>query len=220
MMLTEALRQDHETLRTKAALLESTLSTAPYARLVFREKCFSLMRLLNRHMKREELLVHLYYQRFPSARYLPRQKDHTEEHDHLRAVTELLLGGLKVSIPLLILRVSQALEQLQERMDEQEQTLFPLFEDVTPAEAAGRSRAQRGGSAISGSMSLNAILQRYPQAETVFAPLHINRLREGYDSVEELAWRRGMDVAELLEQVRQAVASFPAFSGAYSKHHN
>src|SRR3990167_323866 len=192
MALTETLRQDHTLLRNKVALSEAALATAPYARLVFREKCFSLMRVLTRHMQREETLVRRFYERFPSARYLPIRRDHAEEHAQLRAVTELLLGGLNVSIPLIVLRVSQAIEQLQERMDEQEHALFPAFDE-----------------AISGEMSANAILRKYPKAETVLGPLHINRFGEGYESVEELAWRRGLDASQLLEQLRQAVVVSP-----------
>src|SRR3989338_3148091 len=179
MTLIDTLRQDHELLRNKATLMESALSTAPCARLVFREKCFSLVRVLTRHMQREEALVRRFYERFPSARYLPARKDHAEEHAQLRAVTELLLGGLKVSIPLIVLRVSQAIEQLQERMEEQEHTLFPLFDDV-PEEALGVPvRASRRAVTISSEMSVNAILQKYPDAEAVLAPLHINRFGEG-----------------------------------------
>jgi len=57
--------------------------------------------------------------------------------------------------------------------------------------------------AISVTMSANEILQRYPQARPAFDQLCINRLREGYESVDELAWRHGMDAEELLEQLRR-----------------
>ena len=202
----DTLQQDHALLRSKAALTESALSTAPYARLVFREKCFSLMRILNRHMKREEALIRRFYERFPSARYLPNRKDHADEHAQLRSVTELLLGGFKVSIPLIVLRMSQAIEQLRDRMEEQEHTLFPLFHEMTD-EALGVSARPPRRASICGSMSVNALLRAYPNTEGVLEPLHINRLREGYESVEELAWRRGLDVSQLLEQLRQATAS-------------
>ena len=57
-------------------------------------------------------------------------------------------------------------------------------------------------------MSVNEILQRYPQTEPLFAQLRVNRLREGYESVDEVAWRHGLDSAEILEQLRQATV-FP-----------
>jgi len=207
MALTESLRQDHAVLRNKVVMLESALSAAPSARLVFREKCFSLLRTLNRHMIREGPLIRFYYDRIPSARYLSHPKDHSAEHGVLRTVTELLLGGLKVSMSHSVLRVSQALEQLNEQMDEQERSVFPLFEHLTEEDLVPYGRVRQPSPSITGSMSVNALLQRYPRAEVVLAPLCINRLREGYESVEELAWRRGMDASQLLEQLRQAITS-------------
>jgi hypothetical protein len=209
MTLIDTLRQDHELLRNKAALMESALSTAPYARLVFREKCFSLVRVLTRHMQREEALVRRFHERFPSARYLPTRKDHAEEHAQLRAVTELLLGGLKVSIPLIVLRVSQAIEQLQERMDEQEHALFPAFDEAPEGELRMPERSSKRAEAIDGKRSFWPPGWKYPKAETILGPLHINRFGEGYESVEELAWRRGLDASQLIEQLRQAVAASP-----------
>ena len=64
---------------------------------------------------------------------------------------------------------------------------------------------------ISGAMSVNEILQRYPSTGELIEQLHINRLREGYESVDELAWRHGMDVAHFLEQLRDVAAKFPRY---------
>jgi hypothetical protein len=58
---------------------------------------------------------------------------------------------------------------------------------------------------ISSTMSVNEILQRYPQTERVFVQLCIDRRQEGYESVDELAWRHGVDVLPLIEQLREAV---------------
>jgi hypothetical protein len=114
-----------------------------------------------------------------------------------------------VSIPLIVLRVSQAIEQLQERMDEQEHALFPVFDEAPKGELKEPGSSSRRAEAISSEMSVNAILRKYPRTETVLGPLHINRFGEGYESVEELAWRRGLDVSQLIEQLRQAVAASP-----------
>lgn len=64
-------------------------------------------------------------------------------------------------------------------------------------------------SRISGTMSANAIVQRYPETETLFRQLRVDREREGYESVEELAWRRGMDEHYFLKQLRQVAKVFP-----------
>jgi iron-sulfur cluster repair protein YtfE (RIC family) len=57
---------------------------------------------------------------------------------------------------------------------------------------------------ISETMSVNEILRRYPRAEPLFRDLHVNRLQEGYESVDEVAWRHGMDLEQLLKRLRQA----------------
>jgi len=204
------LRQDHALLRTKVTLLEVALSTAPHARLVFREKCFSLMRMLNRHMRLEESVLKMYHAQMATGRDILRADDHSNEHAHLRAVTELLIGGVKVSLPLVIMRVSEALEQLRAQMDAQEQMVFPLVEAIASEEPERATPSRMLRFPISGTMSVNAILQCYPETEPVFKRLAINRMQEGYESVEELAWRRGMSVSEVLRQLEQA-AAFPNF---------
>ena len=70
-------------------------------------------------------------------------------------------------------------------------------------------RFGRGRSVISGTMSANAIVQRYPQTESLFRKLRIDRQREGYESVDELVWRRGMDEGFFLKQLRQLATVFP-----------
>lgn len=56
---------------------------------------------------------------------------------------------------------------------------------------------------ISGSMSANAIARRYPRTDVLFRRFQIDLESEGYESVEELAWRHGMDTIELLNQLRK-----------------
>ena len=70
-------------------------------------------------------------------------------------------------------------------------------------------RLGRARSSISGEMSVNAIVQRYPQTEALFRKLQIDRQREGYESVDELAWRRGVDEGHVLKQLRQLAKVFP-----------
>ncbi|GEM_PF-5659550 len=64
---------------------------------------------------------------------------------------------------------------------------------------------------ISGTMSANALARRYPATESLFEQLQIDRRFEGYESLEELAWRHGMDVSEFLEQLRQVAVKFPSY---------
>ena len=62
---------------------------------------------------------------------------------------------------------------------------------------------------ISGAMSANAIARRYPATQTLFEQLQIDRRFEGYESVEELAWRHGMELSQFIAQLRQTAMRFP-----------
>ena len=201
MAVTMTLRQDHALLHKKLAFLESALQVAPAARLVLREMCCSLLRLLGEHLQRERHLIERYAHDLPEHQRPPHATDHTVEHHLLRAVNELLLSGMRASVPMVVLRLSQAIDQLEARMEEQERTIFPALDQAAAWHPEGEPAV------ISGAMSVNEILQRYPQTGPIFDELHINRWREGYESVDELAWRHGMEAAQVLEQLRQVAAS-------------
>ena len=195
-----SLRHDHALLRKKLALLESALQVAPEARLVLREMCFSLLRLLQDHMQREAPLLQRYGQGVLSGQVPTEAADHSSEQHLLRGVSELLLSGMRASVPMVVLRLSQAIDQLEAQIGEQERRIFPFLEETEhpPGDET---------MTISGAMSVNEILQRYPQTEGVFEQLQINRLREGYESVDELAWRHGVDASQVLERLRHLVHS-------------
>ncbi len=192
-----AARHDHALLRKKLALMESALQVAPEARFVLREMCFSLLRLLLDHTRREGALLERPTQ--PPSFDAGLALDHSGSQQLVRGVSELLLSGMRASTPTVVLRLSQAIEMLRGEMETQERALF------SHVSASGLDVE-----AISGAMSVNEILQRYPQAEPVFTQLHVSRLREGYESLDEVAWRHGLDTSEVLEQLRQA-AEFPRY---------
>ena len=58
---------------------------------------------------------------------------------------------------------------------------------------------------ISGSMSANAIIRHHPKTQALFDQLQIDQRAEGYESVDELAWRKGMDVSEVIDRLKQAI---------------
>ena len=186
----ETLRQDHTLLRRKLEVLAAALEVAPETEFVVRELCGTLARWLQEHINRETAAC----SRLPAGRRSPLSfEGHTRACAVLRAIHDLLLTGHRTSLPTVILRLSALLEQLERQMAEQEQRLFPALE------------AMEQTANISGGMSVNEILQRFPTTERVFQQLHVNRLQEGYESVDELAWRHGLDVGRLLEDLQHAV---------------
>ena len=205
MESTHALRQDHIILRKKLEFLESALQVAPESRFVLREMCFSLQRMLQDHMAREaDLFQAASDQTFGQEPV--HAIEHREPYSLLKTVNELLLSGMRASIPTVILWLSKVIESLRAQMAEQERETFPALD-----EAAAPREEQETMLTISSSMSVNEILQRYPQTEQLFEGLHVNRLQEGYKSVDEFAWYHGMDVSKFLEQLRQAATAFPRY---------
>lgn len=194
-----SLRQDHAALRKKLILLESALHVAPEVSFVLREMCFSLQRLLHDHMQREAQIAQPLLRHLTESGSRSLWRDHAESYALLRTVTEMLLSGMRPSMPVIVMRLSDAMERLRTQMDAQERAcdLWPEPEAVGAEEEACAT--------ISGTMSVNEILQRFPNAERVFAHLRVNRLQEGYESVDEWAWYHGMDVTQVIEQLRQAV---------------
>ena len=200
MHATRSLRHDHDLLRKRLALLESALQVAPETRFVLREMCFSLHRTLQDHIGREAQAARRYTDRLSGGDPLPQVRDHAQSLALLRSVNELLLGGMHASMPTAIAWLTKAMEQLGAQMNEQESRLFPVLEEAETEETEEPTT-------ILGTMSVNEILQRYPQTEQLFQQLQINRVHEGYKSVDELAWSHGVDVGRFLEELRQAVFS-------------
>ena len=205
MEATHALRQDHAILRKKLEFLDSAMQVAPESRFVLREMCFSLQRLLQDHMAREADLFEAANGRAFGQEPV-RTTEHREPYSLLKTVNELLLTGMRASIPTVILWLSKVIEGLRVQMDEQEREAFPALDEAeAPHEEDGPMLT------ISSSMSVNEVLQRYPQTEQLFEGMHVNRMQEGYKSVDEFAWYHGMDVSKFLEQLRQAATTFPRY---------
>ena len=205
--MTHEIRQDHAMLRKRLALIRSALQVAPETRFVVREMVFSLQRQLADHIERETGALQLYYQRLPAraATEAP-APNHADVLLLMREAGELLLGGMRTSLAAIVGRLSEAAQRLDAQMERQEQTVF-VFLEHAELESPDLSFSRFESPIISSTMSVNEILQRYPQTGSLFDQLHINRLHEGYESVDEVAWHHGLDVAQLLEQLRQAVAS-------------
>lgn len=208
MDATRAIRQDHALLRKKLTFLGSALQVAPESRFVLREMAFSLQRFLAGHLQRESRVIELYNQRLPAGSGASPGKDHADVQHLLRGVNELLLGGMRASLSAVVIRLADVIERLEAQMEEQEATVFEFLDHAEPSPVAA-GPFMGGLEAISSAMSVNEILQRFPQTVPFFEQLHINRLQEGYESVDEVAWHHGLDVSQLLEQLRQAVASAP-----------
>lgn len=200
----EQVRVDHALLRKKILLLESALQVGPEARFVVRELAYSLQRVLEEHICREEPLVQQLRLQAPTLHERMQAIDHAVERHLLHAANRLIVSRARASTPVIILRLSQAVEQLQAQMDKQQRVLFPLLEQWIGGKPDGFTP-------INETMSVNEVLHRYPNAQRVFDDLHIRRWEEGADSMDEVAWHHGMQVEEIMEQLRSAVSQTPSY---------
>ena len=208
MGATSALSQDHTHLRKRLTLLESALRVVPDARFILREMCFSLLRELQDHMDREAAVLQSHGHLVTLQHFPPSARDHSAECALTRSIIALLLEGVSAADPSVIRSITQTIEQLRIHMEEQERMLFHLLDRLEGFDLEGSLTA------ISGAMSVNEVLNRYPQTEQVFEQFHINRMRDGYESVDEWAWRHGMEVSPLIERLRAAATPPPTAPSA------
>ena len=59
--------------------------------------------------------------------------------------------------------------------------------------------------AIDQQMTPNAVLQEHPEMRKVFDALFINVSIEGCDHLDEVAWRHGMEIRELLTRLMRSI---------------
>jgi len=192
----EALRQDHALLRQKLLLLESALNVAPDARFALRDMCFSLQRSLHEHVEREARVLKSTL--IAQSSKQESTKGHASVVRTLNMANRLLLGDTTSPISEITLRLHQAVNELHRQMQAQEQTLF--------ASLAHRKRSSRPKVSvpISGAMSMNEVLARYPQTAPFFRQAGISRTWEGHECLDELAWRHGLGVTQLIGQLQHA----------------
>ena len=61
-------------------------------------------------------------------------------------------------------------------------------------------------SMLTETMTVQEIKRRYPSTKAVFDGLFIGSRFEGYDCLDEVAWRHGMESEDLLLSLEEAVA--------------
>ncbi len=59
--------------------------------------------------------------------------------------------------------------------------------------------------ALDDTMTVNRVLHEHPETKAVFDRLSISSPIEGCECLDEVAWYRGMESRELLEQLRRVI---------------
>ncbi|MBI4003790.1 MAG: hemerythrin domain-containing protein [Candidatus Omnitrophica bacterium] len=203
MAVTAMLKKDHEVLRRKLEFIETALQVAPHSVFVLREMCHSLMKMLDAHIRREEEALSPYTNRIRAILRYREGHDHADQQQVLRDINTMLLAGIKMPTSTVVNRLSHLIEELREHMAEEEHEVFPAVER---AEEEVRSGARVPlPPLITQQMSANAVMKAFPAARAVFEKHGVRCGCDGCDCLDELAWRRGLDVSELINELREAV---------------
>ena len=207
MRAVDRLRRDHEVLRTKLDVLEATLGmTPPTTWFILRELCYTLSRQLQDHIRREEELVTACQQSLsPDVRSHVRL-EHDEEPQLLRTVNHLFIeeGGKAVEQIRGVL--GELIPRLRRHMEEEEAELFPAIERVLGEREEPEAQEPSVLTRLGEQMTISHVLHTYPQTKPLLERLFINVPYEGYDCLDEVAWRRGMDCRQLLLLLEEAIA--------------
>ena len=203
----ERLRGDHRRLRTKARLLESVSALGPNAWFGVRELCLEMATRLRQHSQREHRLVTYGWARHPSEVCGGAAIIHAKEMLSLHVIATTVLTDYRPSYHQLELTCGEAAAQMRETMTRQERELFPMLERwLEEPEPSGIMEDPPPASRLADLMTVNRLLQQYPEAREVLERWHVNLLFEGYDLLDEVVWRRGVDGRELLRQLETLVA--------------
>ena len=206
MRAVDRLRRDHEILRTKLDVLEATLRmTPPTTWFILRELCYTLSRQLQDHIRREEELVTVCQQSLsPDVRSHVRL-EHDEEPQLLRTVNHLFIeeGGKAIEQVRTVL--DELIPRLRRHMEGEEAELFPAIEEMLGDQEKSSAQGASPAVKLHEEMTVNHILHTYPQTKLLLERLFVNVPYEGYDCLDEVAWRRGMDCCQFLDLLEEAI---------------
>ena len=200
MAVTTMLKKDHEVLRRKLEFLEAALQVAPQSVFVLREMCYSLTKMLDAHIRREEEALTPYTNRILAILRYRADQDHADQRLILRDVNALLLQGIKMPPSKVVSLLAHLIEELREHMAEEEREVFPAVDE---AEEECREPKETLKPLIAEHMSANAVMKTFPATRRVFEKHGIACGCEGCDCLDELAWRHGLEAKGLVEELQQ-----------------
>ena len=201
------LTRAHQRLRKQLDVLESALWLGAEAWFVLREASFSLSRQLREHIRMEEAALALCrqgpYGDHPMGLAVT-LVGHDAARHRLQVASWLLSGEPCFSLEGVRPTVAAAIPTLRASMDRQETELFPLLDRALSAQELDRM-PPRISARLTDTMTVEQILRRYPKTRLIFERLLISLPLEQYDSVDEVAWRHGMDCQALLQHLERAI---------------
>jgi len=207
MKAIDRLKRDHQLLRSKLDVLEAALAMRPQTWFVLREICYTLSRQLQDHIRREERLVAACRNALSQEALAHMQVEHKDEPELLRSVNRLFIEQGGSALPQVDDALRQMISRLRAHMAEEETELFPVIERILCDRKEDDEEAALAGDRLHEEMMVNYVLHAYPRTQAVFERLFINIAYEGYDCLDEVAWRHGMEGKELLSKLEEVIGS-------------
>lgn len=206
MRAIDRLKRDHTLLRSKLDVLEGALRlTPPTTWFIVRELCYTLSRQLQDHIRREEELVAACRNSLSSEVQTHVRLEHDEEPQLLRTVNRLFIEEGGKALEQICGVLGELVPRLRRHMDEEEAELFPAIEEILGDQEEPSAQESSTAVKLHEEMTVSHILHTYPQTKLLLERLFINVPYEGYDCLDEVAWRRGMDCCRLLLLLEEAI---------------
>lgn len=205
----ERLKRDHKILRAKLNVLESALRMGPETWFVLREVCFTLARQLRDHMRREEALIDACRHALDPAVLAQIHLEHQDEPQHLRTVNRVFIQEHGHLLEHIRPDLAALIAGLRQHMDEEEKTLFPTIERVLCSKDLAAIDATPPIERLHEAMTVNRVVQEHPHTRRVFERFFINIPLEGYQCLDEVAWRHGMESQELMDHLERELQLIP-----------
>lgn len=201
----ERLRRDHQLLEKKLGMLQGAAELFPQSRLVLREGCYSVTKFLRDHSRREAKIL-------AGLDTPPHQREGVEHEERLQSLRLLTryLGDAAATSSVSELRaaLSEVVEGLRHELQAQDEELFPALERVAQR-GPSRTSDQPSPRRLHEDMTVDRIVHLFPETKPVFDRIFVNLAYEGYDCLDEVAWRHGMQPEGLLEELEAAASRQP-----------
>lgn len=225
----DELLSDHAVLRAKLQLLEGLLHMVPAAEFPLREVLYSLGRCWRCHTEKEELLLATIAPRLhgPAREFAESTPD--EHQERLRTLTllvDLLVHRDRASLQEVIRYTPLLLDSMREHLTDEETGLFPIFQWMGEApefhavseqmraihqrhypEEKGATMTGAANRVITSDLTVNHVLRDYPATREIFRAFGVEPILDGLHCLDELYWRRGIEIEGLLDALNQEVAS-------------
>lgn len=208
MCAIDGLKRDHRLLRSKLDMLRGAVSMAPQSWFVLRNGCFTLSRLLQAHCAREHQVLASCHPALEREELGRQVMEHQERLQSLRILNRCFVEeGPPPSMQEVCGALTAVVEGLDDELHLQEDELFPALARLVEEPQGGPAEGRAASPALSEEMTVQSVVQRYPEAQAVFDRFCINLAYEGYDDLGEVAWRHHMPGEQLLTHLEQAIAS-------------